>query len=94
MVSDDQNASLEADFTESEVKDAVFSSYAEGAPSPDGLSFIFYQHFWDLIKTDPMDMFKDWNNGELDMFRLKFSLLTMIPKEPMLCLSLSIDLLL
>jgi hypothetical protein len=26
-------------------------------------------------------MFKDWNNGELDLFRLNFSLLTLIPKE-------------
>jgi hypothetical protein len=26
-------------------------------------------------------MVKDWNEGKLDLFRLKFSLLTLIPKE-------------
>jgi hypothetical protein len=36
---------LTAPFTESEIKEAVFSCYAEGAPGPDGLSFLFYQKF-------------------------------------------------
>jgi hypothetical protein len=27
-------------------------------------------------------MFSDWHKGELDLFRLNFSLLTLIPKEP------------
>jgi hypothetical protein len=30
---------LDADFTEQEVKDAIFGSYAEGAPRPDGFPF-------------------------------------------------------
>ena len=59
----EQNASLEDNFTEAEVKAAIFGSYAEGAPGPDGLSFLFYQKFWDLIKHDLMEMFEDWNNG-------------------------------
>jgi hypothetical protein len=46
-----QNAFLEANFSKNEVKGAVFSSYAEGAPGADGLSFIFYQKFWDLISS-------------------------------------------
>ena len=41
-VSGEQNAFLEADFSESEVKVAVFGSYAEGAPGPDGLSFFVF----------------------------------------------------
>jgi hypothetical protein len=72
---------LDADFTEQEVKDAIFGSYAEGAPRPDGFPFLFYQHFWNLIKHDLLLMFNDWNRDELDLFRFNFSLLTLISKE-------------
>ena len=51
-VSAEYNEFLDAPFSEQEIKDAVFGSYAEGAPGPDGLPFIFYQHFWDLVKYD------------------------------------------
>jgi hypothetical protein len=82
LVSQEHNNMLNADFSEKEVKDAIFGSYAEGAPGPDGFSFLFYQHFWELIRADFMAMVKDWNEGNLDLFRLNFSLLTLIPKEP------------
>jgi hypothetical protein len=81
VVSEAHNSELDREFSEEEVKAAVFGSYAEGAPGPDGFSFLFYQKFWELIKVDLLNMFKDWNNGELDLFRLNFSLLTLIPKE-------------
>jgi hypothetical protein len=81
LVSEAHNSELDREFSEEEVKATVFGSYAEGAPGPDGFSFLFYQKFWDLIKFDLLNMFKDWNNGELDLFRLNFSLLTLIPKE-------------
>jgi hypothetical protein len=42
---------------------------------------LFYQHFWNLVKHDLLMMFNDWNKDELDLFRLNFSLLTLIPKE-------------
>jgi hypothetical protein len=80
-VTDAQNRMLDERFFEQEVKDAVFGSYAEGAPGPDGFPFLFYQHFWNLVKQDLLLMFDDWNNDELDLFRLNFSLLTLIPKE-------------
>lgn len=82
MVSESHNSELDADFSEDEIKEAVFGSYAEGAPGPDGFPFLFYQKFWGLIKPDLLAMFNDWSRGELDIFRLNFSLLTLIPKEP------------
>ena len=69
-----QNQLLDGPFTEEEVKNAVFGSYADGAPGPDGLPFLFYQNFWDIIKYDLMAMFQDFYIGNLDIFRLNFAI--------------------
>jgi hypothetical protein len=53
----EENTLLEGSFSEAEIKDVVFSSYAEGAPGPDGLSFMFYQCFWEVIKDDLISLF-------------------------------------
>jgi hypothetical protein len=34
-----------------------------------------------VIKTDLMEMFRDLLKGELDLYRLNFALITVIPKE-------------
>ena len=83
MVSDEERESLERSFSEDEIKQAIMSSYASGAPSPDGLSFLFYQTFWDLIKDDFMWMVRDFEIGTLDMYRLNYAIITLIPKVPM-----------
>lgn len=41
----EENKSLMAPFSEAEIISAIFSCYAEGAPGPDGLPFLFYQKF-------------------------------------------------
>jgi hypothetical protein len=45
LVTDKENDLLEKPFSEEEIKAAIFGSYANGAPGPDGLSFLFYQTF-------------------------------------------------
>jgi hypothetical protein len=42
---------------------------------------MFYQRFWDVIKLDLIEMFDDFHKGELDLYRLNFALITVIPKE-------------
>jgi hypothetical protein len=75
-----ENAELEGPFSESEIREAIFSSYSEGAPPPDGLPFLFYQKFWEYIKEYICDLVKEFQVGNLDLFRLNFALLTLIPK--------------
>lgn len=79
-VTEQENEILQAPFTQEEIKEAFFSCYAEGSPGPDGLSFLFYQTFWDVIKADLCSLFRDFYEGKLDLFRINFALLTLIPK--------------
>jgi hypothetical protein len=49
---------LDAPFSEEEIKEVVFSSYADGALGPDGFPFLFYHKFWDLLKGDLVALFE------------------------------------
>jgi hypothetical protein len=80
MVSPAENAELVAPFLDQEIKSVVFDSYAEGAPGPDGLPFLFYQKFWDIIKDDLISLVQAFHGGNLNLFRLNFATLTLIPK--------------
>jgi hypothetical protein len=42
---------------------------------------MFYQCFWDIIKYDLINLFEDWFEGDLDIIRLNFAMITLIPKE-------------
>lgn len=42
--------------------------------------FMFYHKFWDIIKSDPVEMFNDFHKGNLELKRLNFAMLSLIPK--------------
>ena len=67
-------------FTEKEVKEVVFKMAHNKSPGPDGFNVEFYQHFWELIKTDLMNLFEDFHNGKLNISRLNYGVITLIPK--------------
>jgi hypothetical protein len=72
---------LEAPFTESELRKAIFNSDAFGAPSPDGFSFSFYQHFFDLLKYDMLLVFYHFYSHSLNVAKLNHAMVCLIPKE-------------
>jgi hypothetical protein len=80
LVTQAENDTLDAPFSIEEIKEAVFSSYSDGAPGPDGLSFMFYQKFWEILKEDLVSLFEDFYKGDLDLYRLNCAMLTLIPK--------------
>jgi hypothetical protein len=41
LIISEENELLTAPFTETEIRDTIFSSYPDGAPRPDGLPFLF-----------------------------------------------------
>jgi len=65
---------------EDEIKEALFSMEDNKAPGPDGFPAEFYQHFWEAIKGDLMQMFRDLARGHLPLFSPKFDVITLIPK--------------
>jgi hypothetical protein len=80
-VSMEENDMMEADFSEEEILTAIKGSYAEEAPGLDGFSFLFYQKFWPIIKSDLIDVVKGFERGEVNMARLNFARIILIPKE-------------
>jgi hypothetical protein len=80
-VTKDENLSLEAKISEDKMKRAIDSSYAEGGPNPDGFSFMFYQKFWHVIKEDFMPMIRHFEQGEINVARINYALIILIPKE-------------
>jgi hypothetical protein len=50
------------------------------AAGPDGIPIEFYQHYWDIIKGDMLEMFHDFHRGSLDIRRLNYGVITLIPK--------------
>jgi hypothetical protein len=80
-VTQEENMDLEREFFEEEVKKAIDESYAEGAPGPDGFSFMFYQRFWGIIKKDFMALIKSFEKGDLKVERINFAMIILITKE-------------
>jgi hypothetical protein len=48
---------------QSEVKEAIFGLYSDGTTGSDGISFTFYQKFWELIKSDLMSLLMNSKRG-------------------------------
>ena len=51
------------------------------SPSPDGIPIDFYQHFWEIVKCDFMKLLNDFHEGKLDITRLNYGIITLVPKS-------------
>jgi hypothetical protein len=50
------------------------------APGPDGFLAEFYQFFWEVIKLDLLELFISLHSGQLELFRLNFGDIILLPK--------------
>jgi hypothetical protein len=64
-----------------ELKEAVFGSNALGALGPDGFTFAFYQHFWDIVQIDLMLLITHFYNNSLKVTHINHAMVCLIPKE-------------
>ena len=60
LITDDQNRFLTSWASEEEVRLALFLMHPEKAPGPDGMTALFFQQSWSIIKTDITDMVNEF----------------------------------
>lgn len=63
-----------------EVKSAVFGMKNTSAPGPNGFGASFFKNSWSFLSNDFMALFKDFHNGRLDIRRLNYGVITLVPK--------------
>lgn len=63
------------------IKRALFLTKKNKAAGPDSIPIEFYQASWDIIKEDIVELFNDFYLGKLDIQRLNFGIITLIPKS-------------
>lgn len=79
-LSDRENNELCKPFSEEEIKYALFQMEYNKAAGPDRIPIEFYQHCWEIIKEDVVEMFDDFHKGKLDASRLNYGIITLLPK--------------
>ena len=79
-VSDEDNEKLCKPFCEQEIKDALFQMERNKAAGPDKIPIEFYQACWDIIKNDIIQLFDDFHKGRVDISRINYGVITLLPK--------------
>lgn len=80
QVTEEENRVLIEEFSEEEVKKAIFQMEHNKAPGPDGFPAEFYQTFWEVIKKDLMALFHEFHHGTLPLYSLNFGIIILLPK--------------
>lgn len=79
-ITEQMNNRLTALATEEEVRRALFMMHPEKAPGPDGMTALFFQHAWHIIKGDVLEFVNTFlRTGKLDT-RLNMTNICLIPK--------------
>ena len=73
---------LTAPFSEGEVWATISSMNPSSAPGPDGLPVKFFRSFWNVIKPEIMAIFDEFYVGSIDLGRLNYGIISLIPKVP------------
>ena len=72
-VSVEMNQDLIKQFTKEEVEVALKQMHPTEAPSPNGMSAVFYQNFWDFVGNDVVNMVLNVLNFDRSMADIKWN---------------------
>lgn len=71
---------LDRRFEESEIREVIFSMACNKAAGPDGFPVEFFQKCWDFIKQDIMNMFHAFHDNKIDLSRINYGSISLLPK--------------
>jgi hypothetical protein len=80
ILSTEEASELIQPFSMSEIEEALKDMDSNSAPGPDGLPAGFYKKIWTHIKGVIFDMFNRLHFEELNMSRMNYGMITLIPK--------------
>ena len=80
-VYEEDNTTLIKPFSESEIKNALFQMEKNKAAGPDKIPIEFYQHCWEIIKEDIIELFTDFHEGRLDVSRMNYGIITLLSQS-------------
>jgi hypothetical protein len=81
-VTDEDNASILLTFSEEELEALVKEMKMETALGPDSFPVLFFKRCWPLVKHGVLHILNDFVLGRIDVSRLNFGIMSMIPKVP------------
>jgi hypothetical protein len=79
-LTDEEAQELIKPFTSKELEDALKDMDVNASPGPDGLPVGFYREFWKEIKSVVLEMFQSLYRGELNLSRLNYGMISLLPK--------------
>ncbi|GJV40292.1 RNA-directed DNA polymerase, eukaryota [Tanacetum coccineum] len=80
QISLEQRESLESDFTNDEIKRAVWDCGGDSAPGPDGFTFKFFKTFWETIQSDVVRFVREFAQTARFPKGCNFAFIALIPK--------------
>lgn len=70
---------LTAPFSFEEIKEVVFKMSHNKSRALDWFTAEFYHHFWEFVKFDLKALFDDFHEGNLDISKLNYGIITLVP---------------
>jgi hypothetical protein len=80
VLSDEEASDLIKPFSMAEIEAALKDMDSNFAPGPDGLPAGFYKRMWTHIRETIFEMFNKLHSEELNMSRMNYGIITLIPK--------------
>ncbi|KAK1694221.1 hypothetical protein QYE76_010918 [Lolium multiflorum] len=81
-VSEEENVDLACTFCESELEAIIKEMKTDTVPGPNGFPVAFFKRFWPQVKLGILHILNDFVLGRIDIVRLNFGILSLIPKVP------------